>query len=53
MPTEKEEKRFLTLCANGDLESIQELLTKDPFLIKSKDHVTGRKISNVNIKIIY
>ena len=42
MPTEEEQKRFLTLCAKGDLESIQELLTKDPLLIKSKDHDTGR-----------
>ena len=37
MPTEEEQKRFLDLCNNGDLESIQELLAKDPLLIKSKD----------------
>ena len=37
MPTEEEQKRFLTLCEDGDLQSIQELLAKDPLLIKSKD----------------
>ena len=37
MPAEEEQKRFLDLCVNGDLESIQELLAKDPLLIKSKD----------------
>ena len=37
MPTEEEQDRFLTLCRKGDLKSIQELLTKDPLLIKSKD----------------
>ena len=37
MPTEEEQGRFLTLCEDGDLESIQELLAKDPLLIKSKD----------------
>ena len=42
MPTEEDQKRFLDLCAYGDLESIQELLTKDPLLIKSKDHNTGK-----------
>ena len=37
MPTQEEQDRFLTLCEDGDLESIQELLAKDPLLIKSKD----------------
>ena len=53
MPTEEEQKRFRDLCAKGDLESIQELLKKDPLLIKSKHHGTGRQISNVYTKIIY
>ena len=37
MPTEEEQENFLSLCADGDLESIEELLAKDPLLIKSKD----------------
>ena len=53
MPTEEEQKRFLTLCKDGDLQSIQELLAKDPLLIKSKHHDTGKQISNVYTKIFY
>ena len=37
MPTEEEQDRFLDLCEDGDLQSIEELLAKDPLLIKSKD----------------
>ena len=32
-----EQERFLSLCRQGDLESVQELLKKDPSLIKSQN----------------
>ena len=53
MPTQEEQYRFLDLCADGDLESIEELLANDTLLITSKDPDNGRQISNLYIKIIY
>ena len=37
MPSEEEQKRFLDLCEDGDLETIEEMIAKNPLLIKSKD----------------
>ena len=34
---EEEEKKFLNLCREGDLESVKTFLDMDPSLLNSKD----------------
>ena len=38
----KEEKKFLDLCGEGDLETVKTLLAEDPSLISCKDPVYGK-----------
>ena len=45
-----EEKKFLDLCKDGDVESVKALLTEDPSLISSKDVEFGNYFI---INIIY
>ena len=52
MGTPEEQQRFLNLCVHGDLKSIQQLLTKDPLLIKSRDDKGRLKFKFTSLIVI-